>query len=194
MSSSRLRKILLIAAAAAGLSACSEGYGYGGMSASYGPAGGYCDPYRGDCYGGYGYDDGYGGYGGYYGDPWYGWYGDYYYPGSGFFVFDRFGRSHRWSDNDRRYWEGRRGNLQNRNWNDPRWQRWDGYRQQGGNNGNWSGQNRSWNSNNQAGQSGTRGWNNGGNGNRGSSGSSGNRGWSGGGTWHHSDGGHRPPH
>jgi hypothetical protein len=134
MSGPRFRSILILLAGAAGLSACAdEGYGYGGgMSVGYG-AGRGCDPRYDDCgygsaygYGDYGYD-----YGGYYGDPWYGWYGDYYYPGIGFFVFDREGRRHRWSDNDRRFWEGRRGQFSNRNWNDQRWQRWDGFRNQG---------------------------------------------------------------
>jgi hypothetical protein len=181
MLGSRLRNVLLIAAGAAGLAACAdEGYGgYGSMSVGYGPAGGYCDPYRGDCYGGYGYGDYYGG------DPWYGWYGDYYYPGVGFYVYDRGGRRHRWSDNDRRHWEGRRGAYGNRNWNDQRWQNWNGYRQQG-NRGSWSGQNRNWSGNRNG---------NGGNGNRNWSGgtSNGNRSWSGGGSWHH-DGGNTPHH
>jgi hypothetical protein len=129
----RFRTATLVLTGALGLSACAygDGYGYGGISAGYGNAGygrsGYCDPNFEDCYG-------YGGYGGYgtgyagYGDPWYGWYGDYYYPGVGFYVYDSGGRRHRWSDNDRRYWESRRGTYQGRNWNDQRWQRWDGYR------------------------------------------------------------------
>jgi hypothetical protein len=130
MVSSRLRNVLLIALGAASLAACDEGYGYGygGMSAGYGPPGRYCDPYWEDCYGAYGY-----GYG-YYGDPWWGWYGDYYYPGIGFFVYDRFGHRHRWNDSQRRFWEGRRGAFPNRNWNDQRFQNWGGFRQ--GNGGN----------------------------------------------------------
>src|SRR6185436_6630068 len=118
--SARLRSLLLVLAAGAGLSACAydRGYGYGGLSVGYG---GYCDPYYYDCY------SGYGGYGGYY-DPWYGWYGDYYYPGIGIYVFDRWGRRHRWNDDPRRYWEGRRGRWQGRDWNDRRWERWDNYR------------------------------------------------------------------
>ena len=119
--SARLRSILVLAAAGLGLSACSYygGYGYGGLSVGYGA--GYCDPYYYDCY------RGYGGYGGYY-DPWYGWYGDYYYPGIGIYVFDRSGRRHRWNDDHRRYWEGRRGRWQGRDWNDRRWERWDNFR------------------------------------------------------------------
>ncbi|MEA3065825.1 MAG: hypothetical protein QOJ27_2277, partial [Sphingomonadales bacterium] len=118
MSLIRLRTAVLLAAGL-GLSACAydRGYGYGGLSVGYG---GYCDPYYDDCYSGYGY--------GGYSDPWYGWYGDYYYPGIGIYVFDRYGRRHRWNDDHRRYWEGRRGHWQGRDWNDRRWERWDNYR------------------------------------------------------------------
>jgi hypothetical protein len=125
MSLIRLRTAAILLAAGLGLSACAydRGYGYGGVSVGYG---GYCDPYYDDCYSGYGY-------GGYY-DPWYGWYGDYYYPGIGIYVFDRSGRRHRWNDDHRRYWEGRRGRWQGRDWNDRRWERWDNYR---GDNRNW---------------------------------------------------------
>ena len=128
MSLIRLRTAALVLAAGLGLSACSHygGYGYGGLSVGYGSS--YCDPYYDDCYGGYG------GYGYGYGDPWYGWYGDYYYPGIGIYVFDRLGRRHRWNDDHRRYWEGRRGRWQGRDWNDRRWERWDNYR---GDNRNW---------------------------------------------------------
>lgn len=124
---SPLRTPMLLLAAATGLGACSynDGYGYGGVSVGYGSAG-YCDPYYYDCYSGYG-RAGYGyGYG--YSDPWYGWYGNYYYPGIGFYVFDRSGRRHRWNDDHRRYWEGRRGSWQGRDWNDRRWENWSGYR------------------------------------------------------------------
>jgi hypothetical protein len=131
MSASRLRLFVLLAASAAGLSACADDYGYGyGMSAGYGPRGGYaCDPNYYDCRG-YGYDS-YADYGGYYGDPWYGWYGDYFYPGVGLFVFDSFGHRFRMDRDQHRFWEGRRGNFPNRNWNDQRWQRWDGFRGRG---------------------------------------------------------------
>src|SRR5437660_1730537 len=97
MVSSRLRNVLLIALGAASLAACNEGYGYGGMSAGYGPAygPGYCDAWWDDCNGPYGYSYG----AGYYGDPWWGWYGDYYYPGIGFFVYDHYGHRYRWNDN-----------------------------------------------------------------------------------------------
>jgi hypothetical protein len=151
MVNSRLRNLLLIALGAGSLAACNEGYGYGGVEVGYGAAGygpGYCDPYWDDCYGGYGYG---------YGDPWWGWWGDYYYPGIGFFVYDRGGHRHRWNDDQRHHWEGRRGTYGNRNWNDQRWQRWNGFHQ--GNNGA------------PAGQGGARGWH---------GGPSGNHGWSGG--------------
>lgn len=92
------RKLLaamsLAGAVALGGCAYDDGY-YGGVSAGSG------------YYGGGGYYDDYYGPGGY--GPAYGWYGDYYYPGNGYYVFDRGGRRHRWNDNQRRYWEGRRG-------------------------------------------------------------------------------------
>jgi hypothetical protein len=127
MSAIRLRTALLVAAAGAGLSACAydRGYGYG-YGVGYDS---YCDPYYSDCY------YGRGGYGaGYAYDPWWGWYGDYYYPGIGIYVFDRNGRRYRWNDDHRRYWEGRRQRWGGRDWNDRRWERWDGYR---GDNSNW---------------------------------------------------------
>ena len=69
----------------------TDGY-YGGVGVGYG-SGGY--------YGPAGYYDGYGGgYGG--------WYNDYYYPGAGYYVFDRGGKRHRWNDGQRAYWEQRR--------------------------------------------------------------------------------------
>jgi hypothetical protein len=133
MSVLRLRTALILLGAGIAVAGCAydRGYGYGELSAGYG---GYCDPYYDDCYGG--------GYGAY--DPWYGWYGDYYYPGIGIYVFDRYGRRYRWSDDHRRYWEGRRQNWSGRDWNDRRWERWDGYRgdhrdwrRDGGNGGDW---------------------------------------------------------
>lgn len=52
-----------------------------------------------------------------YDHPYYGWYGDYYYPGVGYYVYDRRGSRHRWSDHQRRYWEGRRdGRRGHENW------------------------------------------------------------------------------
>lgn len=84
---SSIRRTLVIAAASLGLAGCvTDDYGYGG---------------------GYGYyDSGYPmSYGG---SPYYGWYDGYYYPGTGYYVYDRSGGRRSWNDNQRRYWEGRR--------------------------------------------------------------------------------------
>jgi hypothetical protein len=92
------------------LSACADGYGYGGIDAGYGSAG-YYDGY-GAGYPGYGYAGGYA-------PSYFGWYGDYYYPGTGVYVYDRNRRAHRWNDRQRSYWSGRRGNGRIRdNWAD----------------------------------------------------------------------------
>lgn len=107
----RIRSALVLLSATIGLGGCTSLYGvpgYGGVSVGYGNNG-YYDPY----YDAYGYP--YGGYGGYgsryygsgYGSP-YGWYDNYYYPGAGYYVYDRSGSRHRWNDAQRRYWEGRR--------------------------------------------------------------------------------------
>lgn len=81
-------RLAAIGLAALGLSACvsDRGYGYSGVSVGYGA----------------GYASGYGpaGYGG--------WYDDYYYPGGGYYVYDRAGSRHRWNDSQRAYWENRR--------------------------------------------------------------------------------------
>jgi hypothetical protein len=95
--------------AAASLGGCVDDYGYGGLAVGYGNVGygggGYYDGY-GDGY----YGDGYGGYpAGYYGGGSYGWFGDYYYPGTGYYVYGRDRRPYRWNDEQRYYWEGRRG-------------------------------------------------------------------------------------
>jgi hypothetical protein len=104
----------LILASTLALTGCyDDGYGYSGVSVGYG-SGGY-----------YGYDDPwYRGYG-----PYYGWYDGYYYPGQGYWLYDRGGNRHRWSDQQRRYWEGRHEQWRNhggdrdddhaRNWRDP---------------------------------------------------------------------------
>jgi len=104
-----LRTAALAAAALAGLSACTSPYGYNGVSVGVGNAG-YYDPY----YGGYGYGAGYG-YGGYgypgyslaYA-PYWGWNDDFYYPGTGYYVYDRHHHRHHWTDAQRRYWQARR--------------------------------------------------------------------------------------
>ncbi|WP_242182370.1 hypothetical protein [Sphingomonas sp. CARO-RG-8B-R24-01] len=92
LSARPLGKLALAAAAltaTVGLSACNEGYGYSGVSVGYASAG--WDPY----------------YGGYTGDPYWGWNNDYYYPGTGYYVYDRGNRRHRWNDQQRGYWQGR---------------------------------------------------------------------------------------
>lgn len=100
----------LIAAAGLGLSACTDGYGYSGVSVGYGAA-----PYYYDDYYGAGYA------------PYWGWYGDYYYPGTGYYVYDRYRRPYRWNDGQRNYWEQRRqawrGDRGNGN---PNWNGWRG--------------------------------------------------------------------
>lgn len=124
----RVRAAALALAASCGLAACSydDGYGYGGMSVGYGS--GYYGSYYDDYYDPY--------YGGGYGYPsYYGWYGGYYYPGTGYYVYDRGGRRHRWDDRQRRHWEGRRDHAQR----DGSWSRDRGDRARGG---NWSGYNR----------------------------------------------------
>ena len=72
-------KALVTAGLLLGVAACSDGYGYRGVDAGYA-----------------------------YGAGYYGWYGDYYYPGSGYYVYDRYRRPLRWSDDQRRYWLSRR--------------------------------------------------------------------------------------
>lgn len=90
MSPIRIAAAGLVLAAGLGVSACvDDGYGYGGVSVGY--ASDNWDPY----------------YGGYRADPYWGWYGDYYYPGTGYYVYDRSNRRHRWNDSQRGYWQGR---------------------------------------------------------------------------------------
>ena len=108
----RARTLVIALAAGLGLAGCTynDGYGYGGVEVGYGTGRYYDDGY---------YDAGYygGGYGGgYYGAayPSFGWFGGFYYPGNGIYVYDRGGRRHRWNDNQRRYWEGRRYTLRDR--------------------------------------------------------------------------------
>lgn len=95
----KMAGIGLALASALALGGCyDDGYGYSGVSVGYG-SGGY-----------YGYDDPwYRGYG-----PNYGWYDGFYYPGHGYWLYDRNGHRHRWSDRHRRYWEGRRHEWRDR--------------------------------------------------------------------------------
>lgn len=94
-----LRLILLCCTGVLGLAGCAYDDGYGGGYGGVSVGTGY---YAGDGYGPAGYYDP-----GYYG----GWYNDYYYPGSGYYVFDRRGQRHRWNDGQRGYWEARRKNY-----------------------------------------------------------------------------------
>jgi hypothetical protein len=106
----KLAGIGLALASALTLSGCyDDGYGYGGASVGYG-SGGY-----------YGYDDYAYGYPGYYG-----WYDGFYYPGSGYWLYDRGGKRHRWNDQQRRHWEGRREAWRNRDHSQDRAGNWQG--------------------------------------------------------------------
>lgn len=109
----RLGLLALIGGGALGVSACTDGYGYSGVSMGYGDGYYGGDPYYGGGYGAVGY----GGLGSYYG-----WYGDYYYPGTGVYVYDRYRRPQRWSGDQQRYWQQRRYGWHDRdvrdNWRD----------------------------------------------------------------------------
>ncbi len=101
----RVGAAALAASAAFALSGCmGDDYGYGGgVSVGYGS--------------------------GYYGgDPYWGWNEDYYYPGTGYYVYDRGGRRHRWSDSQRDYWQHRRGDRQGHD-------NWSGYQHNGSSGG-----------------------------------------------------------
>lgn len=88
-------------AATLGLGGCAMFDGYGGISGGGGYYGASADRY--------------------YAAPYYGWYQGYYYPGTGYYVYDRGGARHRWSDRHRGYWEGRRAGHEAR-------ENWSGYR------------------------------------------------------------------
>ena len=98
--------------------ACTEdGYGYSGVSVGY-SSGGYYDDY--DPYYSYGPRS------------YFGWYGDYYYPGTGYYVYDRYRRPHRWNNGQQRYWYDR-----GREWRGDRRENWRGF-------GNRRGERRDW--------------------------------------------------
>lgn len=84
----RAALIGLVIAGGLSVSACYDDGYYGGVSVGYGDT---WDPY----------------YGGFAADPYWGWYGDYYYPGTGYYVYDRGNRRHRWDGPTRNYWQGR---------------------------------------------------------------------------------------
>jgi hypothetical protein len=97
----RIRSALVILAASAGLAGCTTLGPYGGVGvgvgSGYGSYGGYgYDPY----YAGYGYGSGYGY------NP-YGWYNGYYYPGSGYWVYDRDKNRRPLTAAERAYWNER---------------------------------------------------------------------------------------
>lgn len=56
-----------------------------------------------DEYGSYGYGYSYDDWGSW-GYPTYGWYDGYYYPGTGDYVYDRYGTRQRWREADRYHW------------------------------------------------------------------------------------------
>ena len=124
MSIFNFKTAALAIVAGVGLSGCAYGP-YGGLGAGVGYGNGYNDPYynSGGYYGGSGYGYPYGsgyGYGagypygsgyGYpygYGSSYYGWNNGYYYPCTGYYVYDRNRRPHRWTDAQQRYWERQR--------------------------------------------------------------------------------------
>ncbi|HEU4705064.1 MAG TPA: hypothetical protein VFS45_05095 [Sphingomicrobium sp.] len=106
----RPRTLAIVIAAGIGLGGCAAPFGYGsGVSVGYGNQG-YYDPYY-DRYG-YGSPYGYGyspyGYRPAYGyAPYWGWNDGYYYPGTGYYVYDRYRRPRVWTDAERQYWTER---------------------------------------------------------------------------------------
>ena len=96
----RFRTVAIVLAAGVGLGGCAtySPFGYGnGVSVSYGDR--YYDPY----YRGYGSSYGYG-----YAP--YGWHNGFYYPGAGYYVYDRYRNPYYWNDYQRRYWTVRQKN------------------------------------------------------------------------------------
>ena len=67
-----------------------------------------------------------------YGDPYYGWYDDRYYPGAGYYVYDRYGDRYYISDRHRDYWWARRAHNRNYayNWGSYGYRVPQGYRDQ----------------------------------------------------------------
>jgi hypothetical protein len=96
----RIPYISMLAAGALALGGCA--YGDLGVGLGYG------SPYYGYGYGspyyGYGYGASY--YGGF-GTPYYGWYDDFYYPGTGYYVYDRYRRPFVMTTTQRAYWSTR---------------------------------------------------------------------------------------
>jgi hypothetical protein len=103
-------KLAALTAATISLSGCVYDIGLGYASDGYAYNQYDCDPYSPfdsyyDCDTSYGfYNIGYGG----------GWYDSYWYPGHGYYIFDRGGRRYNMRDNHRRYW----GEQRHRYWRD----------------------------------------------------------------------------
>jgi hypothetical protein len=96
----RARTALLAIVGSVAIAGCSYGYGGNGLNVGYGNP--YYNAY-GDGYGaayGSGYGSAYAGYGS-------GWYDGYFYPGSGYYVYNRSGVRQRWNGNQQRYWASR---------------------------------------------------------------------------------------
>jgi hypothetical protein len=122
-----LTAIGLAGALVLGGCAYDDGYGYGGVSVGSGYyGGGYYDPYYSP---------------GYYGGGQYGWYNNYYYPGTGYYVYDRGGKRHRWTNSQRSYWEARRADRRDDRGRDRdgrrNWRGNDGRPDRDGRPGNW---------------------------------------------------------
>jgi hypothetical protein len=113
----RISTIALIIAGGLAVNGCAYGsFGrYGGVSVGLGSGGYYNDPWCG----GYGY-----------GSPYWGWYDSFYYPGSGFYVYDRYRRPYYWNDRYRRYWTERRETWERRSGRRSLQQAtWEGFRE-----------------------------------------------------------------
>jgi hypothetical protein len=104
-------KFAALGAAGLSLSGCVYDMGLGYASDGYYDDAYDCDPYGGydsyyQCDYGHGfYNIGYGG----------GWYDNYWYPGYGFYLFDRYGSRYPMRDNHRRYWGEQRHNWYREN-------------------------------------------------------------------------------
>jgi hypothetical protein len=98
-----IRGALALFAASAGLAGCTNLGPYGGVGVGVGVG---SSPYG---YGSYGYDPYYAGhgYGSEFGYNPYGWYNGYYYPGAGYWVYDRDRNRRALTAAERAYWRAR---------------------------------------------------------------------------------------
>jgi hypothetical protein len=94
----RTRTVAFCLAAAIAVSGCAgdRGYGYGEVGVA-GPA-----------------------------NPYFGWYGDYYYPGAGYYVYDRSGGEHRWNRDQHHYWGARAHGNPGQRGGAPHWEGYTG--------------------------------------------------------------------